>query len=131
MSTVFEQTGESNLQGPNLSDFLTQSFAQTPDWMTSVVANGNGNGNDQSLGNGTNGLNRFGGELLAGAGMDTVSDGLNNNGEQVLSAATILSLLEEGSFDYGSIFTDQAPSRTSDMVGGVYVPEESEEDGSL
>jgi hypothetical protein len=25
------------------------------------------------------------------------------------SAATILSLLEEGTFDYGSIFTDQAP----------------------
>ncbi len=25
------------------------------------------------------------------------------------SAATILSLLEEGSFDYGSVFTDQAP----------------------
>lgn len=25
------------------------------------------------------------------------------------SAATILSLMEEGSFDYGSIFTDQAP----------------------
>ena len=28
------------------------------------------------------------------------------------SAATILSLLEEGSFDYGSMFTDQAPLRT-------------------
>lgn len=25
------------------------------------------------------------------------------------SAATILSLLEEGSFDYGAMFTDQAP----------------------
>jgi hypothetical protein len=27
----------------------------------------------------------------------------------IRSAATILSLLEEGSFDYGAIFTDQAP----------------------
>lgn len=51
----------------------------------------------------------FGGEMLAGAGMDTVSDGLKGaDGQQGLSAATILSLLEEGSFDYDSLFTDQA-----------------------
>ena len=46
------------------------------------------------------------------------------------SAATILSLLEEGSFDYGSIFTDQAPAPvTSEIVGNDAVAEESEEDG--
>jgi hypothetical protein len=33
----------------------------------------------------------------------------DNKSSQGLSAATILSLLEEGTFDYGSIFTDQAP----------------------
>ncbi|WVQ94434.1 hypothetical protein IAU59_001513 [Kwoniella sp. CBS 9459] len=54
--------------------------------------------------------NGFGGESLAMEGMDTVSDGLRGNGAGGgLSAATILSLMEEGSFDYGSIFTDQAP----------------------
>ncbi|OCF45041.1 nuclear protein [Kwoniella heveanensis CBS 569] len=54
--------------------------------------------------------NGFGGESLAMEGMDTVSDGLKGNGAGGgLSAATILSLMEEGSFDYGSIFTDQAP----------------------
>ncbi|WVQ73797.1 hypothetical protein IAR50_003378 [Cryptococcus sp. DSM 104548] len=51
----------------------------------------------------------FGGESLATAGMDNVSDGLKQGGGSALSAATILSLMEEGSFDYGSIFTDQAP----------------------
>ncbi|WVQ78679.1 hypothetical protein IAT38_000766 [Cryptococcus sp. DSM 104549] len=52
----------------------------------------------------------FGGESLAGEGMDSVSDGLRQGGgNNALSAATILSLMEEGSFDYGSIFTDQAP----------------------
>ncbi|ODO06347.1 nuclear protein [Cryptococcus wingfieldii CBS 7118] len=50
----------------------------------------------------------FGGESLATAGMDNVSDGLKQGGS-ALSAATILSLMEEGSFDYGSVFTDQAP----------------------
>ncbi|WVO24106.1 uncharacterized protein IAS62_005470 [Cryptococcus decagattii] len=52
----------------------------------------------------------FGGESLATKGMDNVSDGLKQGtGGSNLSAATILSLMEEGSFDYGSIFTDQAP----------------------
>ncbi|KAK8861354.1 hypothetical protein IAR55_002173 [Kwoniella newhampshirensis] len=52
----------------------------------------------------------FGGESLASEGMDNVSDGLRAGGASGgLSAATILSLMEEGSFDYGSIFTDQAP----------------------
>ncbi|WVR04036.1 hypothetical protein IAU60_001035 [Kwoniella sp. DSM 27419] len=51
----------------------------------------------------------FGGESLATEGMDTVSDGLKGGGNAGLSAATILSLMEEGTFDYGSIFTDQAP----------------------
>ncbi|WVO17977.1 hypothetical protein L204_105675 [Cryptococcus depauperatus] len=52
----------------------------------------------------------FGGESLATEGMDNVSDGLKKGArEGALSAATILSLMEEGSFDYGSIFTDQAP----------------------
>ena len=69
----------------------------------------------------------FGGEMLAGEGMDSVSDGLKTGENQGLcvfmlctsverltrrSAAAILSLLEEGSFDYGSIFTDQAPLPT-------------------
>ncbi|WWC98933.1 hypothetical protein V866_005827 [Kwoniella sp. B9012] len=71
---------------------------------------GNGNNNHNiSFDYGLNGMG-FGGEALAGEGMDSVSDGLKgSNGGGGLSAATILSLMEEGSFDYGSIFTDQAP----------------------
>ncbi|OXG10050.1 nuclear protein [Cryptococcus neoformans Tu401-1] len=77
-----------------------------------------GNGLGTSAGAGTGhisfdyGLNGhgFGGESLATKGMDNVSDGLKQGtGGSNLSAATILSLMEEGSFDYGSIFTDQAP----------------------
>ncbi|WWC87490.1 uncharacterized protein L201_002380 [Kwoniella dendrophila CBS 6074] len=71
--------------------------------------NGNTNTNQISFDYGLNGMG-YGGEALAGEGMDTVSDGLKgNNANGGLSAATILSLMEEGSFDYGSIFTDQAP----------------------
>ncbi|WRT65459.1 uncharacterized protein IL334_002402 [Kwoniella shivajii] len=76
------------------------------------TGNGLGHGNSGgqiSFDYGLNGMG-FGGEALAGEGMDTVSDGLRgNNANGGLSAATILSLMEEGSFDYGSIFTDQAP----------------------
>lgn len=35
------------------------------------------------------------------------------------SAAAILSLLEEGTFDYGSIFTDQAPLQDFDFSPGM------------
>jgi hypothetical protein len=47
---------------------------------------------------------------------------LNKSVEQTnqsRSAATILSLLEEGTFDYGSIFTDQAPLHDFDFGSGV------------
>lgn len=37
----------------------------------------------------------------------------------IRSAATILSLLEEGTFDYGSIFTDQAPLHDFDFTTGL------------
>lgn len=37
----------------------------------------------------------------------------------IRSAATILSLLEEGTFDYGSIFTDQAPLPDFDFTNGM------------
>lgn len=37
----------------------------------------------------------------------------------IRSAATILSLLEEGTFDYGSIFTDQAPLPEFDFTTGI------------
>ncbi|WWD16743.1 hypothetical protein CI109_101174 [Kwoniella shandongensis] len=77
--------------------------------------NNNGVGPHISFDYGLNG--GFGGESLASEGMDNVSDGLRTNGATGLSAATILSLMEEGSFDYGSIFTDQAPL-PMDMEGG-------------
>jgi len=59
----------------------------------------------------TNGL---GGDVLPSSGVDT--DGSRSQG---LSAAAILSLLEEGTFDYGSIFTDQAPLPDFDFGSGV------------
>ncbi|KAL1410219.1 hypothetical protein Q8F55_004224 [Vanrija albida] len=74
------------------------------------------NGGNNSAMEGISFGSSYGGELLSTTGMDTVSDGLQGNGSQPgLSAATILSLLEEGSFDYGSIFTDQAPLHDFDF----------------
>ena len=73
-------TSQQTPQQLPLSEFLSQSFGQTPEWTANLFSNGNG----QDAGQGRNGMNGFGGELLAGEGMDTVSDGLRNGGEQVL-----------------------------------------------
>lgn len=92
---------------PNASTGYTPRASGETNYINDFDINNIGGGN-MSFDFGNNGAG-FGGEMLAGEGMDTVSDGLRGNDpNQGLSAATILSLLEEGSFDYSSIFTDQA-----------------------
>ncbi|ORY29534.1 fungal-specific transcription factor domain-domain-containing protein [Naematelia encephala] len=118
--------GSTNLPGSTFASFANDTNAMLGESSTSGNSNGVGNGAfdfvtglNGSLDTGTNGVlgfdysqpgAGFGGEMLAGEGMDSVSSGLKDE-QQGLSAAAILSLLEEGSFDYGSVFTDQAPVR--------------------
>lgn len=104
-------SGSGSGSGPMLpassgSGFTPRSSGEA-NYMADFDINSAGGGN-MTFDFGNNGAG-FGGEMLAGEGMDTVSDGLRGSDpNQGLSAATILSLLEEGSFDYSSIFTDQA-----------------------
>ncbi|BEJ16489.1 hypothetical protein CspHIS471_0510940 [Cutaneotrichosporon sp. HIS471] len=83
--TVFQQ--QRHLQQAQAQALLnSQALNGSTSAMEGIQLNGTPNG---GLGNG-----------------DLTGDTKSSHG---LSAATILSLLEEGTFDYGSIFTDQAP----------------------
>ncbi|WWC60002.1 uncharacterized protein I303_102565 [Kwoniella dejecticola CBS 10117] len=120
--TLTPTHGNIMLSGNSTYDHQNQNTSNTGSGTydnTGFHMNNTGNNNNNNNGNngqgqisfdyGLNGMG-YGGEALATEGMDSVSDGLKgNNANGGLSAATILSLMEEGSFDYGSIFTDQAP----------------------